>query len=213
MDVQMPEMDGFEATAALRAREAGTTTHMPVVALTAHAMKGDRERCLAGGFDDYVSKPVQPDALFDAIDRVVRARPADGPEPAGAAALPAQSRSSHSGDDDVLDRAGLLARFDGDGDLLAELADLFRTSAPALVAEVRNAAARGDAPAMTRAAHTLRGMVGNFGAPRTMHLAQDIEDRGREGNLADAEARAADLERAVSHLAARLEALVAEVVP
>jgi PAS domain S-box-containing protein len=213
MDVQMPEMDGFEATAALRAREAGSSRHMPVIALTAHAMKGDRERCLAGGFDDYVSKPVQPDALFDAIDRVVRLRPADGPEPAGVVALSAQSRSSHPGDDDVLDRASLLARFDGDGDLLAELADLFRASAPALVAEVRNAAARGDAPGLTRAAHTLRGMVGNFGAPRAVGLAQDIEDRGREGNLADAEARAADLERAVSRLAARLEALVAEVVP
>jgi CheY-like chemotaxis protein len=209
----MPEMDGFEATAALRAREAGSSRHMPVIALTAHAMKGDRERCLAGGFDDYVSKPVQPDALFDAIDRVVRLRPADGPEPAGVVALSAQSRSSHPGDDDVLDRASLLARFDGDGDLLAELADLFRASAPALVAEVRNAAARGDAPGLTRAAHTLRGMVGNFGAPRAVGLAQDIEDRGREGNLADAEARAADLERAVSRLAARLEALVAEVVP
>jgi two-component system sensor histidine kinase/response regulator len=74
MDVQMPEMNGFEATAAIRAAERASIARTPIIAMTAHAMKGDRERCLAGGMDDYVSKPISPAVLFDAIDRVVLSR-------------------------------------------------------------------------------------------------------------------------------------------
>jgi CheY-like chemotaxis protein len=74
MDVQMPEMNGFEATAAIRAAEAKSSAATPIIAMTAHAMKGDRERCLAGGMDDYVSKPIDPTILFDAIERVLTSR-------------------------------------------------------------------------------------------------------------------------------------------
>ena len=74
MDVQMPEMNGFEATAAIRAAEGTSSAGTPIVAMTAHAMKGDRERCLAGGMDDYVSKPINSAVLFDVIDRVVTSR-------------------------------------------------------------------------------------------------------------------------------------------
>ncbi len=199
MDVQMPGMDGFEATAALRAIEAGTPVHLAVIALTAHAMKGDRQRCLAGGFDDYVSKPIEPEALFAAIDRVAPAR-LDPPPP---------------GNDDAGDRADLLARLDGDGDLLAELVGLCRAGAPRLAADIRDAAGRGDRAALQRAAHTLRGMVGNFGAlgDGVAELAQGIEMLGREGDLAGAKTLAADLEKAVDRLAGRLEALLAEKGP
>jgi CheY-like chemotaxis protein len=78
MDVQMPEMDGFEATAAIRAKEKGTGRHIPIIAMTAHAMKGDEERCLQAGMDRYVSKPVAPGALFSAIDAACGARAPDG---------------------------------------------------------------------------------------------------------------------------------------
>jgi CheY-like chemotaxis protein len=75
MDVQMPQMDGFEATAALRAKEARSGGHVPIIALTAHAMKGDAERCLQAGMDGYVSKPVKADTLFAAIDEAMAIRP------------------------------------------------------------------------------------------------------------------------------------------
>src|SRR5262249_47552187 len=83
MDVQMPEMDGFEATAAIRAQERGTDRHVPIIAMTAHAMKGDRDRCLAAGMDGYVPKPIQPTNLCEAIAAVTlpnrrRARPLSG---------------------------------------------------------------------------------------------------------------------------------------
>jgi CheY-like chemotaxis protein len=75
MDVQMPEMDGFEAAMAIRRREQGTDAHQPIIAITAYAMKGDQERCLAAGMDSYVSKPISPAELFEAIDALMAARP------------------------------------------------------------------------------------------------------------------------------------------
>src|SRR5437879_13261288 len=101
MDVQMPEMDGLEATASIRARERATGRHLPIIAMTAHAMKGDRERCLEAGMDGYVSKPVRAADLLEEIDKQVRR------------AQPTLRV--------VLDRAALLERLEGDAELLAEM--------------------------------------------------------------------------------------------
>src|SRR5262249_50106109 len=106
MDVQMPEMDGFESTAHIRRAEQGSDRHMPIIAMTAHAMKGDRERCLEAGMDGYVSKPIQPMELFQAIDRVLYGTDFAVPESAAQAPAPRKP--------EPLDTRELMRRVGGD---------------------------------------------------------------------------------------------------
>ena len=157
MDVQMPEMDGFEATAAIRARESATGAHTPIVAMTAHALKGDRERCLDAGMDAYVSKPLRPRELFEVLASVV-------PTAGDAGGTPAEPEPSP----DSFDIAVAMERVDGDLELMKELAGLFLGECPQRMAEVRQAIDRKDGPGLQRAAHYLKGSVGNFGARRAV---------------------------------------------
>ncbi len=172
MDVQMPEMDGLAATAAIRAWEKAAGTHTPILAMTAHAMKGDRERCLAAGMDGYTSKPIRIGELEQAIAQLVGpSKPAQGP-------LPEQTR-----EDGVIDRAALLAGVDGNRRLLRELVRLFLADCPQRLAEIKEAVRRGDAEALRIAAHTLKGCVGNFAAKQAFAAAQRLEIMGRDGDL------------------------------
>ena len=159
MDMQMPNLDGLEATGLLRERERLLgLPRQAVVAMTAHAMKGDRERCLAAGCDEYVAKPIRPRDLFDAIDRSLalaapRAEIATpSPAPEGRAGAP------------IHDRAAALEGLDGDEELLQDLAAVFLEDSPRLMAAVRQAVAEGDPGRLERAAHSLKGSVANFGA-------------------------------------------------
>jgi PAS domain S-box-containing protein len=195
MDVEMPELGGFEATARIRAREQGTGRHLPVVALTAHAMKGDRERCLRAGMDGYITKPIQPRELLRAIADLVRV-----PEAAGA-----PDGQGPSGG--VLDRAVLLERFNGDRELLQELVQLFRAECPRLMAEVGDAVRRRDPAKLKRAAHTLKGAVGNFGAADAVAAAWSLESQAAHGDLGRAEESWTALERAMARLEPALAAL------
>jgi PAS domain S-box-containing protein len=180
MDVQMPEMDGFEATAAIRARERDSSRHLPILAMTAYAMKGDRERCLAAGMDGYVSKPIQPHELWQAIERLV---------PAG---------------DDVLDGREALERVGGDKELLRELIEMFLADGPRLWEDVADALARGDAQKLGRAAHTLKGSISAFSAPSAWSAAQRLESLAEQGGPAAA-AAAAQLETEMGRLQSALE--------
>jgi CheY-like chemotaxis protein len=184
LDVQMPEMDGFEVTAALRARERGSGAHLPIVALTAHAMKGDRERCLAAGMDGYVAKPIDPRELFAMIEHLL-----------GSGRV-----------QEIFDRQAALARIDGDQELWRELIGLFLHDHPWQMAEIRRALAEGDGPGMARAAHMLKGSVGNFKAEAAFKAAQLLETRGSEGSLAQAAAAWAELEREIEQLKEVLQA-------
>jgi CheY-like chemotaxis protein len=211
MDVQMPEMDGFEATAAIRAREResgnAAAAHLPIIAMTAHAMKGDRERCLAEGMDGYVSKPLQSDDLVAAIDetlaRLARNDGNDGNDGEG------NNIGDENGNEDepAFDRAAILDRVGGDIELLREIAGLFLNEAPVLLDGIRRALSAQDAPALERAAHSLKGSVGTFGARAAQAAAGELEARGRAGNLAGAEAIFARLAREVARFERALAAL------
>jgi PAS domain S-box-containing protein len=191
MDVQMPHLNGFEATAAIRMMEKETGKHLPIIAMTAHAMKGDRERCLQAGMDGYVSKPVQAADLFEALaTRVPAARPAS-PDPAAG----------------VWDRSRALIHVGGDEDLLRELASVFLADFPRRMGDIREAVARGDAPKLKLAAHTLKGAVSNFAAAAAWHAAQRLEVMGQQGNLAGAEEALTALEQEMQRLQPVLTAL------
>jgi CheY-like chemotaxis protein len=196
MDLEMPELGGFEATARIRAREQGTGRHVPIIALTAHAMKGDRQRCLDAGMDDYVAKPIQAQELLRAIEaRFPSALPAP-------AAGPAEAPAAR-----VFDGAVALERVGGDRELLKDLAGVFLSESPAMLAEVREAVARRDALRLKRAAHTLKGAVGTFGAAASVAAALRLETMGREGNLVGAEEAWRALEEAVARLGPALAEL------
>ncbi len=154
MDVQMPEMDGLEATAAIRAREKTTGGRIPIIAMTAHAMKGDREICLAAGMDGYLSKPILAEALYAALEQVV---------PAGGALASAPVRAAESdGESDVLDWGMALDRVRGRREFLIKMIELFFTECARLVPELRSAIDRADGPGVRRAcAHAprIRGLL------------------------------------------------------
>jgi PAS domain S-box-containing protein len=179
MDVQMPEMDGLEATAAIRQQEVGTRKHVPIVAMTAHAMVGDRERCLESGMDDYLSKPIRARELLAVIEKIS----AGGPSP-----LDGQRDTS------TVDWAAALERLQGDRELLEELIGVIRQEAPQLLAAVREAVERGDAAALRLSAHTLKGSLGNFAAARAVEAAKRLEIMGKQGDLSDAAQALAVLE-------------------
>jgi PAS domain S-box-containing protein len=178
MDVQMPEMDGLEATAAIRGREKGTGRHVPIVAMTAHAMKGDRERCLEVGMDAYVSKPLQAQELFQVVEGVGEA----------AAARPAEAVGAAAAGPPAFDPAAALQRTAGDKELLQELASIFCEECPQLLADVEAAVRGRDATGLRASGHTLKGAVGNFGPSAAFEAALALEAMGRGGDLADVEA-------------------------
>jgi len=187
MDVQMPEVDGFEATRAIRDREAATGRRMPIVAMTAHAMKGDRERCLAAGMDDYVSKPVQRSELLRVLAWAEQLLPPTVAPAPTTAAVNVDTPAPLVPRDDLppaFDRAAALAGLGGDEELFNEVAGLFLTDAPRLVAEVRRAVADGDAATLHRLAHTLKGAAGYVGGVGVVVAARALESLAAAGDLA-----------------------------
>src|SRR5260370_11882475 len=188
MDVQMPEMDGLAATSAIRQIGAASGAHLPIIGVTAHAMKGDRERCLASGMDGYVSKPIRPAALYAAIDEAIARQPASAPEQA----------APHTSQ--VLDEEGLIALVSSDGQLIRELAGLFLEDSPQRLAEIRSALESGDLFLLRNAAHTLKGSAGSLCGPSAADTALRIEMLAEEGDLAQARVLYPALNEEVSKL-------------
>jgi signal transduction histidine kinase/CheY-like chemotaxis protein len=193
VDVQMPEVGGLDVARRIRTEEAATGHRLPIIALTARAMKGDREECLEAGMDEYVSKPIKAEALRAAIDRVLRAVP-PGP----------QTEESNEIGDAILELVE-------DRRLLAELASMFLAVQGGWMEELRRAVQRNDAGALEQAAHRFKGSVGNFeGAGLAARLCSELENCGREGRTSEAPALLSKFEIALASLCRSLEKLARE---
>ncbi len=172
MDLQMPEMGGIEATQAIREKEKSSGgRRLPIIAMTAHAMRGDREKCLAAGMDGYVSKPLDPRTFLQTVEGMAQghATPADQtaePKPGGR-----------------LDGPALLNRFAGNRKLLKSLIRTFREDCPKMMATIRKTLSARDKSSLADAAHALKGSVGNFGPTAAFDTAKQIEMTARGGTL------------------------------
>ena len=173
MDVQMPELDGLEATAAIRARERERGGHIPIVGLTAHAMTGDPERCLAAGMDDYAAKPIRRDRLFAIFARHFGQ---------SAELLPAPPQGELEVAK-VLDQDDLWERFDGDIELFKNARELFLRDAPKLVQKIQQTIASGKANSLASAVHELKGMAVNLSAGAVAKAARNLERISRGDSL------------------------------
>ena len=176
MDVQMPEMDGFEATTAIRGLEKQTGRHIPIIAMTAHAMKGDRERCLEAGMDEYVSKPISSDTFFKAIQTLAPVAAPDVPEPEKVEVTTSS-----------FDKDTLLGAFDHDWDFFKEAVDMFVVDYRPMMTAIQKALKTKDADTLKRTAHSLKGIVGNFQAKAAGRTAFNLEEMGRQEDLSGAD--------------------------
>jgi len=184
MDVQMPEMDGLAATGAIRESEKRTGTHLPIFAMTAHAMKGDREQCLAAGMDGYITKPVR----FSDIQQTLAGVATD----LRSVTSPVVTSS--------WDRAAALDRVEGDEELLQDICRIFLDESPKLMARLQQAVEQGDPEEVSRSAHSLKGESGYLGATNVSQMAKQLETMGRDRELSQATAVLEQLQREMEGL-------------
>ena len=176
MDVQMPEMDGLQATAAIREAEATTGKHIPIFAMTAHAMKGDRERCLDAGMDGYMSKPIRVEELKEAIAHIENVTAPAKSDTCLEESLPAEIGQLDSLLDGVM----------GDRALLADMADLWLIDSEKQMSQIRIGLEHGDSPRIQAGAHALKGSVGTFQAKSAYEAAKELEILAKNGKLGEA---------------------------
>ena len=197
MDVQMPEMGGLEATLAIRDFERTTGRHTPIIALTARAMAGDREQCLAAGMDGYISKPLRPDELFSTIDSQVGTRSdTESPKPV---APPSTSGS--------INIETMLAGFGGRSELVIDVVDVFLEDGPAMLTRLHNAIQAGEPPEVAGAAHAIKGSVGLFSQGPAYERTRELESLARGGDLTGAEAAYEEINTTISNLIVELREL------
>ncbi len=196
MDVQMPEMDGLEATAVIRAKEQAQGGHIPIIAMTAHAMTGDRESCLAAGMDDYVSKPIRTEQLFTALARAIRQQPGPAGENGKPSAKPA-----------TIDWTAALDIVGGDRALLGEIAQAFLEECPSSLSAIEEALRSQNGAAIAAATHKLKGAMRTLGLSAA-DRAEELEHLGKSGDVAAAAKCWPLVREETSHAVAALEDFV-----
>jgi signal transduction histidine kinase len=202
MDVQMPEMDGLQATEAIRRQEAGTGRHVPIIALTAHALVEDRITCLAAGMDGFVTKPVRKDQLWQAINALL-AREVS-------ATTTARESITCDSSGSVLDEVAALARVDGNRAVLAEMAAFFREHSPQLLVDIEEGMAAGDNARAAKAAQSLKNWAGNFAARGAFDALRQLEEAVRRGEPESAIGLQGTVRRHVAELNPALDRLIAD---
>jgi CheY-like chemotaxis protein len=175
MDVQMPEMDGFEATRLIREKERQTGKHIPIIAMTARAMKGDRERCLEAGMDDYLAKPIHIQEVARKIAEVIGRK--DASREAGSTDLT---------DGDRLDLAAALRSVNGDPQLLREVAVAFLVEVPQLLQTMQSDVARGDFQALRERAHGMKGSLLFLRVREASQTSEQLETLSSDANSDEA---------------------------
>lgn len=197
MDVQMPEMDGMAATRAIRENERITGSHLPIYAMTAHAMKGDRERCLESGMDGYLAKPIRFSDVEQTLAGLDREASVINPKPV-------PNSTENIARHDAWNKAETLDRLGGDEELLQELIEIFVNESPKLLQKLREAIAASDAEAVMRGAHSIKGEVSCLGAGAAAKTAQQLEDMGHNKELSQAAETFISLERNLAELTQEL---------
>lgn len=208
MDVQMPELDGYGATIEIRSSTDPVISNLPIIALTAHGNAGDRERCLAGGMDGYVAKPIQPGDLFAELDRILRrAENSDLVEPVDL--FPGDPIADGDDEIPVLDREEFLRRVEGNIELLRILVGTFESSRIEYLRRIRAAVDAGDSGTLESAAHGLKGAVATLCGARARNAALRLERMGRDCQIDNDAAQAVDmLEGELGRLQRELRELV-----
>lgn len=191
MDCQMPEMDGYEATRAIRDGRAGESMReIPIVAMTANAMRGDREKCLNAGMDDYLSKPVSPEQLLSKLQEWIFSEGSlagsKQDQPSAGEVLVNTDEIAVDNDDPIWDKPSALQRMMNDEDLLMQLLEAFIEEVPVRTAALQTAAETGDDDALIHNAHAVKGVAGNLSAMRLHKLAAEMEREARTGNISQA---------------------------
>ncbi len=182
MDIQMPEMDGLEATRRIRSHEQKSGRRVPVIAMTAQAMKGMRERCLSVGMDDYLIKPVRAREIYDKIESMFSGRTA-GASAADAGTGPCRDRPT--ADNPVIDWDAAMASVDGDRALLTDVVQAFLEECPLLIEQLKTALAASNAKLLSRSAHTLRGAMRTLGIESTARVAAQLEEMARRDDMSN----------------------------
>jgi CheY-like chemotaxis protein len=196
MDLDMPEMDGLQATAAIREAERHASHRATIIALTARTLPGAREACMAVGMDGFLGKPISADTLLPLMTELVH------PEHTHL-----KGRATTPANPPAIDQRDLLERLGGDDELLMELTDIFHAETPRMMAALRTAVDAGDATNVQRVSHTLRGSVAVFGAHAASHAALALEHMARGGSLAGASDALATLDDEIARLSEELTRL------